>query len=168
MSRSEILCLAVISFSYQFHSVWQEGNRHAIPRRLRETDMIRDGFLRFLVTAASISFLAHGGCQVNGPKGSLSVGEDFMRRRVHPWKRSVSWVNSVLRQFLANGPISCLPLGIVIKIMNRYDKRLGLARKDPKRSARQLPKTHKKEESRKTSVIQTRPEQFDVFFHWPG
>ena len=27
-----------------------------------------------------------------------------MGRRVHPLKRSVSWVNSVLRQFLANGP----------------------------------------------------------------
>ena len=30
--------------------------------------------------------------------------EDSLGRRVHPQKRSVSWVNSVLRQFLANGP----------------------------------------------------------------
>jgi len=31
------------------------------------------------------------------------AGEDSMLRRVHPKKRSVSWVNSVLRQFLPNG-----------------------------------------------------------------
>jgi len=30
-------------------------------------------------------------------------GEDSMLRRVHPKKRSVSWVNSVPRQFLPNG-----------------------------------------------------------------
>ena len=35
-------------------------------------------------------------------------GEDSMGRRVHPQKRSVSWVNSVLRQFLANGSTSLL------------------------------------------------------------
>ena len=29
-----------------------------------------------------------------------------MGRRVHPQKRSMSWVNSVLRQFLTNGPSS--------------------------------------------------------------
>ena len=33
----------------------------------------------------------------------LLAGEDSMLRRVHPKKRSVSWVNSVLRQFLPNG-----------------------------------------------------------------
>jgi len=33
----------------------------------------------------------------------LIIGEDSMLRRVHPKKRSVSWVNSVLRQFLPNG-----------------------------------------------------------------
>ena len=31
-------------------------------------------------------------------------GEDSVGRRVHPEKRSVSWVNSVLRQFLPHGP----------------------------------------------------------------
>ena len=43
----------------------------------------------------------------------LRPGEDSMLRRVHPKKRSVSWVNSVLRQFLPNGSsltfISFLP-----------------------------------------------------------
>ena len=34
---------------------------------------------------------------------SQIIGEDSMLRRVHPKKRSVSWVNSVLRQFLPNG-----------------------------------------------------------------
>ena len=32
-------------------------------------------------------------------------GDDSMGRRVHPYKRSVSWVNSVQRQFLGNGPV---------------------------------------------------------------
>ena len=32
-------------------------------------------------------------------------GEDSMLRRVHPKKRSVSWVNSVPRQFLPNGSL---------------------------------------------------------------
>ena len=37
-------------------------------------------------------------------------GEDSMGRRVHPQKRSVSWVNSVLRQFLPNGlPSTYIP-----------------------------------------------------------
>ena len=44
------------------------------------------------------------------------TGEDSMLRRVHPKKRSVSWVNSVPRQFLPNGSfpnysIAGLPLG---------------------------------------------------------
>jgi len=37
---------------------------------------------------------------MTGPRG----GEDSVGRRVHPEKRSVSWVNSVLRQFLPHGP----------------------------------------------------------------
>ena len=37
--------------------------------------------------------------------GSQAVGEDSMLRRVHPKKRSVSWVNSVPRQFLPNGSL---------------------------------------------------------------
>jgi hypothetical protein len=35
---------------------------------------------------------------------SFLAGEDSVGRRVHPEKRSVSWVNSVLRQFLPHGP----------------------------------------------------------------
>ena len=35
---------------------------------------------------------------------SFPDGEDSVGRRVHPEKRSVSWVNSVLRQFLPHGP----------------------------------------------------------------
>ena len=38
---------------------------------------------------------------------SFGTGEDSMGRRVHPWHfRFVSWVNSVQRQFLPNGPIA--------------------------------------------------------------
>jgi len=42
--------------------------------------------------------------------GPLKVeGEDSMLRRVHPKKRSVSWVNSVPRQFLPNGSFLLAP-----------------------------------------------------------
>ena len=34
------------------------------------------------------------------------IGEDFMGRRVHPQKRSVSWVESVLRQFVPYGQLT--------------------------------------------------------------
>ena len=38
-----------------------------------------------------------------GTTNNMDEGEDSMLRRVHPKKRSVSWVNSVPRQFLTNG-----------------------------------------------------------------
>ena len=40
---------------------------------------------------------------MNHKCNTINKGEDSMGRRVHPQKRSVSWVNSVLRQFLPNG-----------------------------------------------------------------
>ena len=44
----------------------------------------------------------------------IYVGEDSMLWRVHPKKRSVSWVNSVSRQFLPNGSLSIILISSIL------------------------------------------------------
>jgi len=55
---------------------------------------------------------------MTGPRG----GEDSVGRRVHPEKRSVSWVNSVLRQFLPHGPTARRSQRKELTVISTYAK----------------------------------------------